>query len=50
MIRGAVPIEGSDDPGGGAESKSTGFGSFRTGRSVGVSVCRAGPLLRVNGA
>ena len=43
----AALVEGSDDPGGGAESKSTGFGSFRTGRLVGVSVSRAGPLLRV---
>ena len=44
---GAGPIEGSHDPRGGAESKWTGFGSFRTGRLVRVSVCRPGPLSSV---
>ena len=34
----AALVEGSDDSGGGAESKWTGFGSFRTGRLVRVSV------------
>ena len=43
----AALVEGSDDSGGGAESKWTGFGSFRTGRLVRVSVCRPGPLSSV---
>ena len=43
----AVIVEGSVDRGGGAEWKSTRFGSFCTRQLVRVSVGRAGPLLRL---
>ena len=45
----AVLVQGSHDPGGGAEWKSTRFGSFRTRQLGRVSVGRAGPLLRLWG-
>ena len=47
VLGGGLPIEGSRDGGGGAEWKSTRFGSFRTRQLVRVSVGRAGPLLRL---